>query len=581
MSLFRTFKFKIDAVIRDMQLDGKLPHSVKADKFTVEPPRDEKFGDISTNVAMVLAKHTAMKPYDLAQEFCTYFQKIDGVDKVEVAGAGFINLYVSRSLWHREITECLHSTLNYGSNKIGDGKRVNIEYVSANPTGPLHVGHVRGAVFGDALANLMVYSGYKVIKEYYINDAGTQVDVLAQSAYLRYLQAVGEDITEIPQGLYPGEYLVPVGKALCVHYGTELKSMPSEVRHDICKKFAIDAMMALIKSDLALLNIQHDIFTSEQQLVQSGAVDNVLSYLSHLGLIYQGTLEPPKGKPVDDWEEREQTLFKAKQYGDDSDRPIKKSDGTYTYFATDIAYHYDKYKRGADLLINVWGADHGGYVKRIQAAVKAISDNKADLIVRLCQIVHLFKDGQPYKMSKRAGTFVTLRDVLDEVGADIVRFIMLTRKNDAGLDFDFSKVTEQSKDNPVFYVQYAYARIQSVFEKAKSEISDFDSVHLYDADFSILTDDAEINLIKKMAQFPRLIEQATESAEPHRIAFYLQDLASLFHALWHKGSEDKNLRFVISDNNVASYARLAMIRAVSLVIEASLKILGVQVLTQM
>lgn len=581
MSLFRTFKFKIDAVIRDMQLDGKLPRSIKTDKFTVEPPREEKFGDISTNVAMVLAKHANMKPYDLAQEFCTYFRKIDGVQNVDVAGAGFINLYLSNNLWYREITECLHSTLDYGSNKIGDGKRVNIEYVSANPTGPLHVGHVRGAVFGDALANLMAYSGYTVIKEYYINDAGTQVDVLAESAYLRYLQALGEDIAEIPQGLYPGEYLIPVGQGLKEYYGTDLKAMPPETRHGICKKFAIDAMMALIKSDLALLNIQHDIFTSEHALVQNGAVDNVLSYLQHLNLIYQGTLEPPKGKPIDDWEPREQILFKATHYGDDSDRPIKKSDGSYTYFATDIAYHYDKYKRGADLLINVWGADHGGYVKRIHAAVKALSDHKAELIVRLCQIVHLFKDGQPYKMSKRAGTFVTLRDVLDEVGADIVRFIMLTRKNDAGLDFDFAKVTEQSKDNPVFYVQYAYARIQSVFDKAKAEITDFDVAHLYDADFTILTDEAELTLIKKMAQFPRLIEQATESAEPHRIAFYLQDLAALFHALWHKGTEHKNLRFVISDDNVASYARLAMIRAVSLVIEASLKILGVQVLTQM
>ncbi|MFT6262849.1 MAG: arginyl-tRNA synthetase, partial [Dasania sp.] len=538
MSLFRIFKFKINAIIRDMQLEGKLPRTIKGDNFTVEPPRDEKYGDLSTNVAMVLAKSADMKPRDLAIEFLVHLKKLDGVEKVEIAGAGFLNLYLSNDLWYREITNCLHSRLDYGSNKIGDNKTVNIEYVSANPTGPLHVGHVRGAVFGDALANLMTYSGYKVIKEYYINDAGTQVDILAQSTYLRYLQATGEVIHQIPEGLYPGDYLVPVGQALLEKYGQKLKTMPENERHEICKKFSIDSMMAMIKDDLALLNIHHDIFTSEKQLVKNGAVDNVLSYLEHLDLLYQGTLEPPKGKPVDDWEAKEQTLFKATQYGDDSDRPIRKSDGHYTYFATDIAYHHDKYKRGADLLINIWGADHGGYVKRINAATKAISDHKAELIVRLCQIVHLYKDGKPYKMSKRAGTFVTLRDVLNEVGPDIVRFIMLTRKNDAGLDFDFAKVTEQSKDNPVFYVQYAYARIQSVFEKAKVELKNFNDANLYDADFNTLSDDAEIALIKKIAQFPRLIEQATESAEPHRIAFYLQELAALFHSLWNKGSEN-------------------------------------------
>jgi len=581
MSLFRVFKFKINAIIRDMQLEGKLPRDIKGDNFTVEPPRDEKFGDISTNVAMVLSKAASVKPRDLAMDFLSSLEKIEGVDKVEIAGAGFLNLHLSHSLWYRELVNCLRSGHDYGSNKIGDNKTVNIEYVSANPTGPLHVGHVRGAIFGDSLANLMAYSDYNVIKEYYINDAGTQIDILAQSVYLRYLQAAGEDIQDIPEGLYPGDYLVPVGQALYNEYGLSLKSMSQDSRHEICKKFSTDAMMALIKEDLALLNIKHDVFTSEKELVQKGAVDNVLSYLQHLDLIYQGTLEPPKGKPVDDWEAKEQTLFKAMQYGDDSDRPIRKSDGNYTYFATDIAYHYDKFKRDADVLVNIWGADHGGYVKRINAATKAITDYKAELIVRLCQIVHLYKDGQPYKMSKRAGTFVTLRDVLDEVGPDIIRFIMLTRKNDAGLDFDFSKVTEQSKDNPVFYVQYAYARIQSVFEKARSEINNFDDNTLYDADFNRLINISELGLIKKVAQFPRLIEQATEAAEPHRIAFYLQEIASLFHSLWNKGSEDKALKFIISDDENLTYARLGMIRAVSLVIETSLKILGVRALTQM
>lgn len=581
MSLFRTFKLKIDTIIYQMQSDGKLPQNLTIDKFTVEPPREDKFGDISTNVAMVFAKPAKMKPQDLAQEFCHYFRTIEGVEKVEIAGAGFINLFLSHHLWCQQILECLQTKADYGRNVIGQGKTVNIEYVSANPTGPLHVGHVRGAVFGDALANLMTYSGYKVIKEYYINDAGTQVDVLGQSVYLRYLQALGDNISEIPEGLYPGEYLIAVGQDLAKKYDNTLKDMPKDIRHNICKDFAVNAMMHLVKQDLTLLNIQHDIFTSEKALVEQGAVDKALTRLQDLGLIYHGTLEPPKGKPIDDWEAREQILFKATQYGDDSDRPIKKSDGTYTYFATDIAYHYDKFTRGADLLVNIWGADHGGYVKRINAAVKAITDSKAELIVRLCQIVHLFKDGQPYKMSKRAGTFVTLRDVVDEVGSDIVRFIMLTRKNDAGLDFDFTKVTEQSKDNPVFYVQYAYARIQSVFEKAKTEINEFNENNIYHADFSVLTDDAEIALIKKLVQFPRFIEQATEAAEPHRIAFYLQELASLFHALWNKGGEHKNLKFIISDNRMQTYARLAMIRAVSIIIETSLKILGVQVLAQM
>lgn len=581
MSIFRTFKTKIADIILQMQSNGQIPSEITLGKFTVEPPKEEKFGDISTNIAMVLAKPCGQSPRDLAKLFCDYFSQIDGVEKIEIAGPGFINLHLHNRLWYQEIQTCLETDFDYGRNDIGKNHTVNIEYVSANPTGPLHVGHVRGAVYGDTLASLMAYSGYKVIKEYYINDAGTQIDILGTSAYLRYLQALGEDINDIPEGLYPGEYLIPVGQALYEKYQSKLKDIPEEEQHAICKKFSVNAMMDLIKEDLKLLNIHHDIFTSEKELVESGIVDKAIQHLEEQNLIYQGVLEPPKGKPIDDWEPREQTLFKASDYGDDSDRPLKKSDGGYTYFASDIAYHYDKFKRGADVLINIWGADHGGYVKRITAATKAMSDHRAELIVKLCQIVHLYKSGTPYKMSKRAGTFVTLRDVIDEVGPDIVRFIMLTRKNDAGLDFDFTKVTEQSKDNPVFYVQYAYARSQSVFDKAASEIPDFDAAKINTAKLDLLIDETEISLIKKIAQFPRLIEQATEAAEPHRISFYLQELAAIFHSLWNKGAENPDLKFIISSNPNVSYARLAMIRALSSVINTSLKILGVRVLAHM
>ena len=583
MSVFRNFRDKIDGVIRDLQLEGIIPHHIKTSGYTVEPPRDEKHGDLSTNVAMVLAKPASLKPRDLAEHVLRSIQSLAGVTHAEIAGAGFINLWLTEEEWHKEITAVIRTKQDYGRSHLGEGKYVNVEYVSANPTGPLHVGHVRGAVFGDALAHLLDYVGYKVIKEYYVNDAGSQIDTLAKSVYLRYIEASGEDIGQIPEGYYPADYLVPLGQDLFAQYGHTLKDSPEETRHTLLCDYATQKMMEQIKEDLKILNIHHDIFTSEKAMIQAGAVDHALAYLKQQDLIYEGVLTPPKGKIIEDWEERPQILFKASDYGDDTDRPLKKSDGGFTYFATDIAYHYDKFKRGADLMINVWGADHGGYVKRINAAVKAMSQNKAELQVKLCQIVHLYKNGQPYKMSKRAGSFVTLRDIVDEVGADVVRFMMLTRKNDAQLDFDFTKATEQSKDNPVFYVQYAFARIHSVLKKAVQALNQdvFADDYALQADLSLLSDESEKQMMRKIAQFPRLIEQAAESAEPHRIAFYLSELSAMFHAFWNKGKEQSHLRFIIPDSPHDTRARLTLIRTVSLIIEAGLTLLGVKAIEEM
>lgn len=583
MSIFREYRTKINEIISELQSNGTLPQELKIPNFSVEPPREEKHGDLSTNIAMILCKAAGMKPRDLADIFLEKIALLEGVKTAEIAGAGFINLFLEDHQWHEEIQNLLEIKGDYGSSDIGQNKRVNIEYVSANPTGPLHVGHVRGAVFGDALANLLEYCGYKTIKEYYINDAGTQIDVLARSCFLRYREALGEDIGTIPEGYYPGEYLIPVGKALAEQYGEELKSWDESKRHEYLCDYAPKKMMDQIRDDLEVLSIKHDIFTSEKEMIKNGAVEKALNFLAQAGLIYEGVLEPPKGKVIEDWEERPQTLFKSSLYGDDTDRPICKSDGKFTYFATDIAYHYDKFKRGADLLINVWGADHGGYVKRITAAMKAMTNNKAELQVKLCQIVHLFKNGEPYKMSKRAGSFVTLRDIVDEVGADVVRFMMLSRKNDAQLDFDFSKALEQSKDNPVFYVQYAHARICSVLRNAKEQINaetDKDS-YFKDANFTLLKDVSELGLMKKIAEYPRLIEQAAESAEPHRITFYLGELAGMFHAFWNKGKENQNLRFILPDDLETTKARLALIHALSLVIASGLNILGVEAVREM
>ncbi|MBL4603475.1 MAG: arginine--tRNA ligase [Emcibacteraceae bacterium] len=519
-----------------------------------------------------------MKPRDIAALIADELRKIDSVTDVEIAGPGFINIRLKASFVQEQILKVLELGTDYGRSDYGDGEKVNVEYVSVNPTGPLHVGHCRGAVFGDALATLLDHVGYDVSREYYINDAGGQIDVLARSAYVRYLEALGENIGEIEGGLYPGDYLIPVGEALVEKYGDKWKDQPESEWLNPIRSFATDAMMDLIREDLNTLDIQHDVFFSELTLHENGGIQKGLEQLEEKGLIYTGVLEAPKGKLPDDWEERPQTLFKATEFGDDVDRALKKSDGAWTYFAADVAYHSDKVARGFNILIDVWGADHGGYVKRVQSVVTALTDGKAALDVRLCQMVKLLRDGDPVKMSKRSGNFITLRDVVKEVGKDVVRFIMLTRKNDASLEFDFARVTEQSKDNPVFYVQYGHARVSSVFRKAAAAYTDMDMSEdaLKKADLNLLNDESELQLIKTMVNWPRIVESAALAHEPHRISYYLYDLASEFHALWNKGNDRVDLRFIIDNNKEITLSRLAMIRAFSIIIASGLKILGVE-----
>ena len=580
MNVFAEFRDLVLQVIAGLQSDAFLPDDLNVRGVTVEPPRDPSHGDMATNAAMVLSKQAKMKPRDLAEKLTEKLAGFPSIEAAEIAGPGFINLRLAKGFWQGQLGEVLVRGLDYGSTEIGEGIKVNVEYVSANPTGPMHVGHCRGAVFGDALASLLEKVGYSVSREYYINDAGSQIGVLAESAYLRYREALGEDIGDIPEGLYPGDYLKEVGEALARQYGDDLRNHTD--RENIVRDTAVDMMMDMIRNDLAALGIRHETFFSEKKLHEDGRIDDVVAELTGRDLIYEGVLEPPKGVKPDDWEERPQTLFRATQFGDDVDRALKKSNGDYTYFAADIAYHYDKFLRGFTQQIDILGADHGGYVKRMKAAVKAISQERAALDCRLCQLVHLYKNGEPYKMSKRAGTFVTLRDVVDEVGKDVVRFIMLTRKNDAPLDFDFDKVTEQSKDNPVFYVQYAHARINSVFRKAKEEMNLEPKLEdLKAADLSVLASEEELSLIKLATQYPRMIEAAAEAHEPHRIAFYLYDLASAFHSFWNRGNEDPSLRFVLADQPNVTLARLAMIRAIQTIIASGLTVLGVDPVEEM
>jgi arginyl-tRNA synthetase len=575
MNLFKYFR---EEIIKSVE--AVVP-GLDTSKVTAEPPRETSHGDVATNAAMVLTKAAGMKPRDLAEKIAERLRAHPAVTEVEVAGPGFINLRLADSFWFERLGEVLEAGPAYGQSDMGRGAKVNVEYVSANPTGPMHIGHARGAVFGDALASLLVKAGYDVTREYYVNDAGSQVDVLARSAYLRYREALGEEIGEIPEGLYPGEYLKPAGEALARKYGPALKDKSEDQWLPELRTFAVDAMLDMIKDDLAGLGVKHDVFVSERGLVDAGKVQDSLDYLSGKGLIYEGVLEPPKGKLPDDWEARPQTLFKATEFGDDVDRPLKKSDGSWTYFASDIAYHLDKYRRGFASMIDVWGADHGGYVKRMQAAVKAVSEGGGDLDVKLCQMVNLLKGGQPYKMSKRAGTFVTLRDLVEAVGKDVVRFIMLTRKNDAHLDFDLDKVLEQSRDNPVFYVQYAHARCHSVMRHAAGMWPDAVG-HIPSVDvLARLTDPAELALIRLLAGWPRLVESAAEAHEPHRVAFYLYDLAAAFHGLWNKGKDETRLRFLIEDDRELSLARLGLLRAVVGVIASGLGIFGVTPVEEM
>jgi len=546
-------------------------------RATVEPPRDAAHGDVACNIAMVVAGPMGRNPREIATEIATHLAGHSDIESADVAGPGFLNLRLSGAVWQQVVAAVLDAPETFGAPDKGRGHKVNVEYVSTNPTGPIHVGHTRGAVFGDALASLLDFCGYDVTREYYINDAGGQVDVLARSAFLRYREALGE-IVEIPSGLYPGDYLVPVGRALAEEFGDRLRSMDEAEWLPLVKERSLAAMMDLIRTDLEKLGVRHDHFFSEKTLHgENGKIAETLGWLREEGLVYEGRLEPPKGKRPEDWEDREQTLFSAARFGDDTDRPLIKSDGSYTYFAADIAYHRDKYLRGFNDQIIVLGADHSGYAKRLEAAVNAVSNGEATIDVKLCQLVRLLRDGEPVKMSKRSGDLVTLADVVQEVGRDAVRFMLLFRRNDAAMDFDFARVTEQTRDNPVFYVQYAHARACSVARQAAKDLPDLDisAEALRRADLVRLSSNDELELLKVLAQWPRLLEAATRTHEPHRVAFYLHDLASAVHAFWARGKEDKSLRFVNDTDPTLTQARLAMVEAVRLVLSIGLGLLGV------
>jgi arginyl-tRNA synthetase len=580
MTAFEHVETLIVKALDAMKADGTLPADLAIPAIEFEFSRDPTHGDLASNAAMVLAKPARMKPRDIAEALKAKLSDAAIIDEIEVAGPGFLNLTFKPSFWQHVVREIDKQGEQYGRAAPGSRGKVNVEYVSANPTGPMHVGHCRGAVFGDALANLLAFAGYEVTREYYINDAGTQVDVLARSAHLRYREALGEDIGQIPEGLYPGGYLKPVGEALAKEFGDKLLGRDEVDWLPIVREKAIIAMLAIIKEDLAALNIHHDVFFSEASLKQNGRdrVAEAIEALRSKGLIYKGQLPRPKGHDEDEWEEREQVLFKSTDFGDDIDRALQKSDGSYTYFAADIAYHYDKLERGFKHLVTVFGADHVGYIPRMKAAVAALSGGEAELDIKVCQLVKLYKNGEPYKMSKRAGTFVTLRDVVEEVGRDPVRFMMLYRKNDAPLDFDFAKVTEQSKDNPVFYVQYAHARAASLFRNVAEAFPGLtsDSAEVRDADLSKLDNSGEIDLMKRLAAFPRIMTGAANAHEPHRLAFYLFELASALHAQWSRGNDSPHLRFIQQDDRDLTAARLALVAAMQWVISSGLAVLGVE-----
>ncbi|MCV6824224.1 MULTISPECIES: arginine--tRNA ligase [Halocynthiibacter] len=579
MNLFADIRELVIDSLDQLTAEGLLPAGLEMKNVAVEPPRDAAHGDMATNAAMVLAKPAKMKPRDIAEALAAKLAEDHRITVAEVAGPGFLNLRLADGVWQGVIGTALTDE-SYGRSNMGQGRKVNVEYVSANPTGPLHVGHTRGAVFGDALASLLDYAGYDVTREYYINDGGAQVDVLARSVYLRYLEALGQEVA-FEDGTYPGDYLIPVGKALAEAYGDKLVGVREEEWLPEIRDYATDAMMHLIRSDLAMLGVEMDVFYSEKSLYGTGQIEGAIAALEAQGLIYEGVLEPPKGKMPEDWEPREQTLFRSTAHGDDVDRPIKKSDGSWTYFAPDIAYHYTKIERGFDVLIDILGADHGGYVKRMKAAVSALSAGEVPLDIKLTQLVRLFKNGEPFKMSKRAGTFIMLRDVVEQVGPDVTRFVMLTRKNDAPLDFDFDKVLEQSKDNPVFYVNYAVARVNSVLRKAKEAGIDVDDATLAAADLSGITHESELKVAKSLAEWPRLVEIAARTNEPHRIAFFLYDLASDFHALWNRGNDEVGLRFIQEGDVATSQSKIALAKAVSVVISSGLGILGVTPVEEM
>ena len=576
VTLYPRFAAHLDALLDALEAEGALPAGLKRDAVAVEPPRDPAHGDLATNAAMVLAKPAGTSPRALAELIVPGLRALPEVTGAEIAGPGFINIRLARAVWEEELRTVLAEGADYGRSEMGAGHNVNVEFVSANPTGPMHMGHCRGAVVGDALASLLEHAGYRVIREYYVNDAGGQVDVLARSAHLRYLEALGRDIGGIPEGLYPGDYLIPVGKELAAGFGDRYADAPEADWLELFRHTSVSMMIELIKDDLGLLGIHHDLFASEAEVQESGAADRALATLEAKGLVYQGALERPKSiDEHDEWEPVELTLFRSTRFGDDQDRPMKKSDGSWTYFGADAAYHLQKAEK-ADVLINIWGADHAGTVKRIQAAVSALTDGRVALDVKLVNMVRLFRAGEPVKMSKRAGNFVTLADVVREVGKDVVRFMMLTRRADAPLDFDFAKVVELSKDNPVFYVQYAHARISSLHSKAKEEGIDLSG----EADLSLL-DDEELALVRLAATFPRQVEGAAAAHEPHRIAFYLGDLAAAFHAWWNRGNDDPSKRFLLAQNPDLTRARMALADAIGQIVRNGLGIMGVTAATEM
>ncbi|HWO86891.1 MAG TPA: arginine--tRNA ligase [Stellaceae bacterium] len=585
-NIFADFRRVVLAAIEDLVANRALPPGLDLRRVAVEPPRDPAHGDLATNAAMVLAGAVKENPMVLAERIAAALAGRELVTgdyrgpgfTVAPAKPGFINIRLAPEIWHAQLRAVLRAGTAFGDSVIGGGERVNVEFVSANPTGPMHVGHGRGAVVGDALAGLFTKAGFNVQREYYINDAGAQVDVLARSTHLRYREALGEAIGPVPEGLYPGEYLAEAGRMLAERDGRKWLGRPESEWLVPIREFVVEQMMRLIRDDLALLGVHHDLFVSERSLTECGAIDDCVQVLADRGLVYTGMLEPPKGKLSDDWEPRPQTLFRAMSFGDEVDRPLKKSDGSWTYFAADIAYHRDKVQRGFDRMIDVWGADHGGYVKRLQAAIQALTNGAAALDVKICQLVNLFDGGAPVRMSKRAGTFVTLREVVDAVGKDVFRFIMLTRRNDQALDFDFAKVTEQSKDNPVFYVQYAHARAASVMRHAAEQFpeDDLTDAALGEAPLERLSDPSEIALIRQLAGWPRLVEAAAEAHEPHRIAFYLQEVAAQFHMLWNKGKDEATLRFILASDAELTRARLALVRGVALVIASGLAVFGVE-----
>ena len=580
MNLFADIRALVVAELGAMAAEGALPQGLDLTNVAVEPPRDAAHGDMATNAAMVLSKPAGQPPRVIADALAARLASDPRISAADVAGPGFLNLRLSNLVWQGVVKAALTDGADFGRSNTGAGRKVNVEFVSANPTGPMHVGHVRGAVVGDALSNLLAFAGWTVTREYYINDGGAQVDVLARSAFERYREANGLE-PEIREGLYPGDYLIPVGEALKAKYGTTLLDQPESVWLADLREFASAMMMQEIRNDLAQLGVRMDVYSSEKALYGTGKIEAAIQTLRDAGLIYEGTLEPPKGKTPEDWEPRVQTLFRSTAHGDDVDRPVMKSDGSWTYFAPDIAYHYDKVQRGFDELIDIFGADHGGYVKRMKAAVSALSGGRVPLDIKLIQLVKLYKNGEPFKMSKRAGTFVTLRDVVEQAGADVTRFMMLTRKNDVALDFDFAKVLEQSKDNPVFYVQYANARINSVLRKAAAAGIDVSDAALANADLSQLSHPAEIDMAQQIAEWPREVEIAAKGNEPHRIAFYLYELASEFHGLWNKGHEDTSVRFYQEGNVATTSAKIALARATGVVISAGLAILGVTPVEEM